>query len=129
MHILFAIGFSTTFSYAKNFSYELLSEEFSYVNKYVSSYVSLNSNENIQKPILKVKELSLEEKALNIANECAPCKVEEICSEYLDDENGRLLLVKVYLDFSSELPDETYIEASIKATALVNSKDVLVKYL
>ena len=47
MNILFAVGFSTIFSYAQNFSYETSNENLSYINKYASSYVDLRIDKKV----------------------------------------------------------------------------------
>ncbi len=127
MNILFAVGFSTIFSYAQNFSYETSNENLSYINKYASSYVDLRIVK--EEKDIKPNNLSIEEKALEIARNFAPEKVEEISTEYINDELGTLTVINVYLDFDKELNDEDYIKASNEANEAINTKNILIKYL
>ena len=85
---------------------------FSYANAF--KYNSSSTNKNV---------------AINIAKKFAPVNIEEIVSEQINDEMGNLLVIKVYLDYSTELKDEEYLEAATNANKEINSENILVKYL
>lgn len=125
--ILSSIGVFLNFSYAKDFSYITANTHLSNFTKSTSNYteVTLPINQN-KKQILS---FNIEEKAIEKAKEFAPAKVDEIEVEHINDEMGKLTIIKVYLDFSKELEDEEFIRASSIATKATNSENILIKYL
>lgn len=126
--ILSGIGIFFNITYANDFSYNLSKNNLSSYSKSNSFYQKIiPSIETTDKKVVKF--ISSEEKALEIAKKFAPEKIEEISTEYIKDELGELIVISVYLDFSKELNDEDYIKASNEANEVINTKNILIKYL
>lgn len=125
--ILSTLGIFLNFSYAKDFTYETTNVNLSSFTKSSLKYTNLELPINQYNE--KIQSLTDEEKAIEQAKKFAPIQIEEIVVEHIDDEMGKLMVVKVYLDFSKELEDEQYIQASSNATKAINSENILIKYL
>ncbi|WP_066403110.1 hypothetical protein [Aliarcobacter cryaerophilus] len=123
--VLSTFGILSNFSYANAFKYNSSSTNKVAYNKIFLEYKEVNlKTENIKNHIVDNKNV-----AINIAKKFAPVNIEEIVSEQINDEMGNLLVIKVYLDYSTELKDEEYLEAATNANKEINSENILVKYL
>ena len=123
--ILSTFGLFLNFTYANSFKYNSASIHMTGYQKISSDYREIIiSNKDV-----KNETLNNNEKAINVAKQFAPANIEEIVSENLNDEMGVLSIVKVYLEFSDELQDEDYDNATKNANNAINSENILIKYL